>query len=580
MTTNCNTEKIRINNVQSLNASNDNGTYQSLKVELDQKVFFKAISDLHNDNSKKSGKAVTFKYCEFRFSNIESKLGNSLFFELKFENCSFENYINWATLVFVNNNPNSSSIDFSHCIFKDSIFFEDICQGVGSTEKFGFRFNNCQINKNCNISDIRALNQDAKVKYFELLLEENTIHGKIEIERCNDLTLKSPNNNIHELFIDHCIIGTIELDNSAKIHIKNSTLTKKMSFVNAKQDFTNVTFNEEVSYVDVSMALLSAKDCIFKENVYLDKSNIESACFDESKFERKLYYVNARANKLSFSNCKFFDTVKIVNIKGPLKSACFERSTIEGLFFFNGWSDTLEIENNGIIDFSHLYIKPQGYLIVRNITNGIMNFSYSNILGTLNIQDSHFDEINFDKCTTRGLLNYENIDVKRFKSRETITRIKDSFNKKGDVINALTYRGVEMSKYCSELWKDVNNWKMWKLTDIFLLFLNTISNNNGRWWFQGGLFTISMAFIFYSCYSLSMGEIVWSNNYENWTIFDPDFWKKVLGFLWLPNLEEFKELTKPGSKASLWSYSWFILGKIFIAYGIYQTISAFRKYGK
>jgi hypothetical protein len=34
------------------------------------------------------------------------------------------------------------------------------------------------------------------------------------------------------------------------------------------------------------------------------------------------------------------------------------------------------------------------------------------------------------------------------------------------------------------------------------------------------------------------------------------------------------------NNVSVWSYSCFIIGKIFIAFGIYQTISAFRKYGK
>ena len=58
---------------------------------------------------------------------------------------------------------------------------------------------------------------------------------------------------------------------------------------------------------------------------------------------------------------------------------------------------------------------------------------------------------------------------------------------------------------------------------------------------------------------------------------DPIYLKQAISYFWLFNgMEGLDELS---------STSWleiipFLLGKIFIGYGIYQTISAFRKYGQ
>lgn len=74
-------------------------------------------------------------------------------------------------------------------------------------------------------------------------------------------------------------------------------------------------------------------------------------------------------------------------------------------------------------------------------------------------------------------------------------------------------------------------------------------------------------------------KIEFSTDFSQWIFFNPTYWKEVIGYLWLPNLDDFKVLLNDNN-VSVWSYSCFIIGKIFIAFGIYQTISAFRKYGK
>lgn len=46
-------------------------------------------------------------------------------------------------------------------------------------------------------------------------------------------------------------------------------------------------------------------------------------------------------------------------------------------------------------------------------------------------------------------------------------------------------------------------------------------------------------------------------------IFNPTYWKEVIGYLWLPNLDDFKVLLNDNN-VSVWSYSCFIIGKILL----------------
>jgi len=60
-----------------------------------------------------------------------------------------------------------------------------------------------------------------------------------------------------------------------------------------------------------------------------------------------------------------------------------------------------------------------------------------------------------------------------------------------------------------------------------------------------------------------------------WNYFWGTFWSDILKFLWLPDMLEgdMKDWEKS-------SWTLYVLGKILVGFGIYQTIAAFRRYGK
>ena len=116
-----------------------------------------------------------------------------------------------------------------------------------------------------------------------------------------------------------------------------------------------------------------------------------------------------------------------------------------------------------------------------------------------------------------------------------------------------------------------------KIREYTLLFFNRISSSFGESWGQGIIFTCIAAWIFFiliNFWGLSNGPLFeWG--WQGWDSFGL-VWNKYLKILNVLNFND----SLPDFKLNATGETLFLLSKIFVGYGIYQTISAFRKYGK
>lgn len=137
-------------------------------------------------------------------------------------------------------------------------------------------------------------------------------------------------------------------------------------------------------------------------------------------------------------------------------------------------------------------------------------------------------------------------------------------------IGYLKYNALEQRKHFQKL-------KI-KDSDFYILMLNSKSNDFGRNWFKGVKFTFKVSVFFFlmmimvnsfvsSKYSLKFNL---NDSFADTSKILSEYLKFTfsLGF----GSEEFQ--------SNGYLYLIFIIAKIFIGYGIYQTITAFRKYGK
>ncbi|UXD71082.1 hypothetical protein MUK51_07250 [Sphingobacterium faecium] len=129
----------------------------------------------------------------------------------------------------------------------------------------------------------------------------------------------------------------------------------------------------------------------------------------------------------------------------------------------------------------------------------------------------------------------------------------------GDTDKSVEYRSLELN-YLRRTKSNV--------ADRMLLFLNEVSNWHGRNWLLGVGFTIIVGFISFASYQ---GSLRMFNFFDlNWPA---DYIRYIATY---------PKLQLPGydTKANFLTDIARIFGIIFMGYGIFQTISAFRKYGK
>jgi hypothetical protein len=118
------------------------------------------------------------------------------------------------------------------------------------------------------------------------------------------------------------------------------------------------------------------------------------------------------------------------------------------------------------------------------------------------------------------------------------------------------------------------------ISDRLILFLNKQSNNYGQDWTRGVVFTLSTGLMFYVGFVLCRDGVALSfNTPYNFILNDNSFWAGFINYIWLPN--GFNNLIGDNGKSISSGFIGtlsFLIGKVLIAYGIYQTIAAFRKF--
>ena len=516
------------------------------------------------------------------------------------------------------------------------------------------------------------------------------------ITEIGDIIKKSSKGKPYQIKYKVCFDNSIIY----KLDFQNTHYFKKVSFINTKfvsyASFRNSIFDEEITLKSIKyINKLIDKDCealkvlpqlpsmwqlkgfdvyiylglkykidlsntIFNDNIYFgslvkslhqSRFNILSnIILDDSHFNKKMKISSVKLGCLSMQNCRFNDTVSITYNHYDKKSKLdFSFSTINSLFFIDsdlGLRKGKIIKLSDEISFYKSLITKDAFIFFRNINNnndkairqGSLNFQYANILGTITIQDSKLREIKLAKSTLIGDINIENVDTE-YDCRESIAKVKDSYLKRNDIVNSLTYKAKEMAYYSDSLseYFSCKNFKkiisesftsiltylkslkfhhiivspfvilfkylilpfillplgillsiipikpVEKIREYTLLYLNRISNSFGMSWGRGVFFTCVTACAFFILINTvgikSSPLFVWGWN--GWDGFG-DVWKYYLNMFYLLDFKEkFKDiLTGESIKLNALGDTLFFVSKIFVSYGIYQTISAFRKYGK
>lgn len=568
-------------------------------------------------------------------------MNESIFLNLENSDVKFEGII-FTNSVFEKDIETCGDIIFDNCTFNENVVLDNIkCREFSFTNcKFENEFiivnslfiigsiYECKFHKKIGISsnNCSSLFVIRKVEVKEAYI--NGEYGTFQIvsSKIEKLVLQNINNerSHKESKIEFLIENEIN-----EIRIKTFSTQSDISFKGGvyKEVFFEGVFEDRISFQkNVTITHLYFESSVFKRRIDFEDGNFEFINFYRSNFQGlvlindfnydKIINRNLKIHKITIHSCIYEMDMSVQLDK--IEYIDLSNNNFKQIFNFNNYAKKLNkdslvmisiggtnqgniiIENVYLdvtirdINFGNLIFKDlnilnlyinefqnEGNVTFTNVKSGLyftIQDSISGKLNFLNFDVNIFKEIVISNCTLTGI-NFNKYPNKIFSFSKNpkigygLSEKSENKSNLRSVYNQLKhisrFKGnIEVSnKFQSKEYKQLLLSKKLDF-DSILLFLNLISNNNGGSWIRGVLFTILVSFSFFILYLQNIGIVEYNiDSLKDYTIFISSF----------PKLE----LEKYSSENKLWNTKliiWF--ARIFTTYGIYQTISAFRKYGK
>lgn len=331
-------------------------------------------------------------------------------------------------------------------------------------------------------------------------------------------------------------------------------------------NYSKFIFEDEVNFRSCKfLEEVNFKHCKFNDRVnFYDSTFIKNVRFQDSDFEKTVEFTNVSFEGLADFYKVRFHSPQQFHLTDFYDRAIFSNAEFQKpvQFLYN------RVDSNTFISFENAVFDE-----LIDISRANFNCKVRFWGAKMKSYPKDYTLYHFDNYTSSKEIDKEVKANGHKKIRESFRRIKQEFSDEGNKIEAINYQVKEMNAYAKELRASKF---IKKLDDIIVLFFNWISNNYGSSWFRGFVFTSILTLIVHICIiKFLYGHVVlYSDNWESSLalyikLFNVTNWK-------------FEHLEILNEKPDLRNLFYVILfvGRIFIGYGYYQTISAFRKFGK
>jgi len=161
---------------------------------------------------------------------------------------------------------------------------------------------------------------------------------------------------------------------------------------------------------------------------------------------------------------------------------------------------------------------------------------------------------------------------KHLDEKNMFGQLQTVFQKNGDSVKAYEYLSRETAAFYRHL--KVNIFSATWLN----LFLNRVSNNFGRSWSRGLLFTAIVSIFFYFFVVINTNKFSFSGRWDSGFI--EAFFRFINPLRHVDTDDIFKIKNEYFASVNTFGHIIDFFGRIFIAYGYYQTIQAFRRFGR
>ena len=465
---------------------------------------------------------------------------------LHFIRCTFQDKL------VVNQSSGFTTIIFSECVFKNTVQFETIVSNL-TWEK-------CLFEKDLIVNGGR---NNVTLSGFNIM---GTLEMRANFEQnliVADINCASSEENLGSFKCTSVGFSRLEIRNSRFIQVD---LTRARGIINIDQLTANMLNINHAAFVnwfrvqqcnlgDLKIDNLSSgpKLVELKEN---EVAVLWIACHmvEQLSIERGVYGL-----------CRFWGDVKkdtIIEVRsGVFQSLIFD-----------------EVFNEGRVSFRGVTIQKNGHLAILGSTLGKCSFIKCDFsAGWFKFDNSKISEIFVAETDFPKHVGGEN-EVNFSQAQLAFGQLHTAFEKQGDTVRSLDYQAREISAHYGRipLWISFAKPNFTKAS----LWLNKLSNDFGRDWGRGVVFSLGVGLLFFFL-------LLWTT--DNYSIHGLWRWddRLVPSFFRFMNPLRFFDLETLFTKdkvslVSLNSSSYFVdfFGRVWLAYGYYQTIQAFRRYGR
>lgn len=381
-------------------------------------------------------------------------------------------------------------------------------------------------------------------------------------------------------------------------HIDEFNLIAKTNY----HGLQNVIFKDYDFDIDINLTndinVISFANCTFRKDLMISTTIEKDALLDNCVFEKQIEIRSTIfKGKARFISC-VFNTTKF-NLTTFKSTADFSNSTFYKPITF------YKISFKDIVDFSAVNFKENVLFTYTSIEKLMVlrgaypekgfDISLAIITGELSVFDFQFDDYKsytkiykdldeefkkhnnnisyqnaYQVVYNKAVSQNHNIPIEN--KRETYRLLKNQLESQKNYIDSIPFRVMENKTLLKESWKKLRNGVNLtrSFSNIIVMSLNAISNWFGSSYLMGLLFTVSIAGLFFS---LSLNHI---GNYEFTTTISDWEWRYFVQYLNPTHRFDYMKLVDVNPRQ--WFFIWDFIGRVFVGYGIYQTITAFRKY--
>lgn len=531
---------------------------------------------------------IIFKKCIFRkkavFYDVDGEGLSIRFYECKFED----------GILIKNNNLDFLSFDLCSSRFPINLNENNVKSELQITNVNGSilvngNYQNIFISSsNLKKLTLKDINSKSSHYHSNIILLENKIQKvDFDVESLKS-TIKIESGDFNNfrfkgVFFEPILFeGDVNIDS---LYFESSTLKERFDIFSGKyreigffrSSFEGLVWIFESLFPDIKRGLeierINFHSSNFEKNVSLSPSELGVLDLSNNNF-KKLFSFKSNYKQINYSDTVniFFDGVNQGNvmIEDSYVDVSLAGFNLGNIYFRDLKAFSIYIkdfQNNGNVSFANIY--EALFFTIQDSIAGKLEFLSVNfkIFKEIVICDSNIEKVSFSSYpfnirsfSSNPKVGYGIKDKSLSKSnlKNVYNQLKKVAKNKGNVDVANRYQSLEYRYLFFEK----------RGSDKVLLFFNFISNNHGRSWFQGVVFTLSIGLLcFYQYYNFFENEFTFKELLKEYVVFMSSFPKL--------ELEEYSKNPKT------WDVSLIIwLSRIFISYGIYQTVAAFRKYGK